>query len=199
MVFKDELSIPDIDLLCQQYLMNLYQGITQNNFSKKISETYGEVLYSSVDKLILAMKLSDSDVFVDYGSGLGKMVIQVFLKSLVKEAYGIEIVPELHQYAINALIKVQDLTEFYEGERRLDFKLGDFLKFPLRSATVAFINSACLSPGILVQLGKIINDLPNLHTVISLRPIPELIRFQFKKSIHIECSWDSALAYFYAL
>ena len=188
-----------MDTLCQNYLTILYHDVQREMVSvKNICESYGEILYPSVDKLLSAIELSDRDVFVDYGSGLGKIVIQIFLKSLVKEAYGIEILPELHLHALNASQRLQhDLPEFYKNERKLTFLLGNFLEIPLSKATVALVNSTCFTQQLLSDLGKIIEHTRNIHTVLSLRPIHTLQRLVFKKSIRIECSWDTTLCYIY--
>lgn len=188
-----------MDTLCQNYLTILYHDVQRKKSSvENVSESYGEILYPSVNKLLSAIKLSERDVFVDYGSGLGKIVIQIFLKSLVKEAYGIEILPELHLYAMKASQKLQhDLPDFYKEDRKLTFLLGNFLEIPLSKATVALVNSTCFTPQLLSDLGKIIEHSPNIHTVLSLRPIHTLQRLVFKKTIRIECSWDTTLCYLY--
>lgn len=197
-----KLSIHDINTLCQHYLTILYHGMPQHtkHVSKNINETYGEILYPGIDKLLSAIELSKDDVFVDYGSGVGKIVIQVFLKSLVKEAYGIEISPELHQHAAHAAQKIQhDLPEFYNEGRKLIFLHGDFLKTPLTTSTVALVTSTCFTQPLLAELGKIIEGTPSIHTVLSLRPIHTLQRLSFKQAIRIECSWDTVLCYVYTL
>jgi hypothetical protein len=195
-----DLSINDIDTLCQHYLAILYHDVQGKRVSitNNICETYGEILYPSVDKILSVIQPSDSDVFVDYGSGLGKMVIQVFLKSLVKEAYGIEISPELYQHSLNAAQRLQsDLPGFYQNGRKLTFFLGNFLEIPLTTVTIAMVTSTCFTQSLLNQLGKIIEYTPSIHTVLSLRPISILERLTFKKTIRIECSWDTELCYVY--
>ncbi|KTD35856.1 hypothetical protein Lnau_0840 [Legionella nautarum] len=199
--FSTEPSINDTDTLCQHYLTILYHEVQQKNpiITGNLCETYGEILYPSVNKLLSAIQLSDADVFVDYGSGVGKMLIQVFLKTVVKEAYGIEIVPELHQQALNAAQRLQqELPDFYQNNRKLTFWLGNFLEIPIPSATVAIIVSTCFSQPLLNALGKIIEATPSIHTVLSLRPVSTLQRLPFKKAIAVECSWDSALCYIYS-
>src|SRR5262245_5708685 len=95
--------IPNINpnRVCQQYLNILYHNIYGHRLNhrqnKSISETYGEILYPSIDKLLTELSLTEQDVFLDFGSGLGKVVIQVFLRSEVKESCGIEIIPELYE------------------------------------------------------------------------------------------------------
>lgn len=195
-----DLSINDIDFLCQDYLTILYHDAQSRSTSVKrsVTETYGEILYPSVDKILSIIQPTENDVFIDYGSGLGKMVIQVFLKSMVREAYGIEIVPQLHQHALSAAQRLtHDLPEFYQSERKLTFLLGSFLELPLKTATIAMVNSTCFTQSLLNELGKIIDQTPSIHTVLTLRPINKLERLSFKRTIRIECSWDTALCYVY--
>lgn len=190
------------DILCHHYLNYLYHNIQGHGVNdrqdKNVSETYGEILYESVDKLLSDIPLSDQDVFFDLGSGLGKIVIQVFLTSPVKEACGIEIIPELYAQSLMAAEKVQhELPGFYEKERKLTFLLGSFLDLPLTKATVILMGSLCFSPKLLGAVGEILDGLPHLHSVFSLRPIHTLKRLSLKKIIRIQCSWDVALCYVY--
>lgn len=192
--------ITDKNSLCQQYLHIVYHDVPVHGTyaDQNIAKTYGEILYPGIDKLLSAITLTDDDVFVDLGSGLGKPVMQVFLKSTVREAYGIEIVPELHQQALLAAQRVEnDLPDFYAGGRKCRFLLGDFLELPLTTATVVLICSQCYSQDMLLALSKIINHSTNIHTVLTLRPLPTLRRLPFKEAIRIECSWDTALCYVY--
>lgn len=200
-VLSSEYSVHEVDRLCQHYLAILYHNIQLKSTASKnkISETYGEILYAGVDKILSVIQPSSNDVFVDYGSGLGKMVLQVFLKSSVKKAYGIEILPELHQHAMNAAHRMQhDLPEFYQNERKLTFLQGNFLEIPLTTATIAMVNSTCFTQSLLNQLGALIEKNPSIHTVLSLRPLGRLERLIFKKVFRIECSWDTALCYVYS-
>ena len=110
-------SVIDKELLCQQYLHLLYQdkkGHREQSTSQRvISESYGEILYPGVNKLLSLLALTNEDYFVDVGSGLGKLAMQVFLNSAVKKVYGIELIPELHQQALLALQRLKhDLPEF---------------------------------------------------------------------------------------
>lgn len=187
-------------LLCQQYLDLVYHDLSVEHTHPKnnISETYGEILFPSIYLLLSTLTLSDQDVFFDLGSGLGKAVLQIFLQSEVKEAYGIEIIPELHQQALIAAQRVQqDLPNFYMDERKLTFLLGSFLEIPLINASVVLIGSPCFSPDMLCQLGEIINNTASIHSVLSLRPLPSLTRLSFKKVVRVQCSWDTALCYIY--
>lgn len=154
----------------------------------KITETYGELLPDSVNKLLQKITITADDVFYDLGSGLGKVVRQVFSHTDVKAAHGIEINTELHAKATQHTAQ--------NTNRILNFTQGDFLTTPLTDATIVLIASPCFSPSLLHALGERINTTPTIHTVLSLRPIATLT-LPFKKIVRVECSWDTALCYVY--
>jgi len=196
-------SITEVDTLCQHYLSLLYSDESSKpgtvTLSQELfSETYGEILYPSINKLISSISLTEQDVFVDLGSGKGQVVIQLFLNSLVKEAYGIELILKLHDSALAAAKRLQsELPDCFHGSRKIKFLSGSFLDIPFTTATVVFINSTCFTQSLVNELGQIIENTPSIHTVLSLRAIGTLKRLIFKKAIRIECSWDSALCYIY--
>ena len=193
------LSSIDTNKMCQEYVTILYSGQQEDRHNKKnIAETYGEILYPSIDKLLSAISLTEQDIFLDLGSGIGKVVIQVFLTSCVKAAVGIEILSDQHQRAYHVAQRVRDeLPEFYNGGRQLAFLQGDFFQLSLQNATVVFMNSICFDQTMLRKLGRMLNDLHHIHTILTTRPLPYLERFRFRKVVHVECSWDSALCYIY--
>jgi hypothetical protein len=196
-----KLSVSDSNALCQNYLHIVYHFAEKSPAlaqPRNIIETSGEILYPGVKRLLSRITLTGDDVFVDLGSGAGKVVTQVFLQSPAKTAYGIEIVPELHRRAQLVAQKIQqDLPNFFQHGRQLNFYEGNFLVFPLQDATVVLINSVCFSQELLHALGTMINAAPAVHTVLTLRPIDNLQRLLFKKTIRVECSWDTALCYVY--
>lgn len=195
-----ELSIHDTNRLCQYYLHCVYEEIERQLSSihaRVMSEKHGEVLYAGVTKILSAIRLTEQDIFYDLGSGFGKIVLQVFFQSNVKEVCGIEINSDFYKLSMLASQRVQkELPDFFKN-RKLTLLSGDFLETPLASATVIFINSMCFNPVLLNQITNMLNQLPGVHTVVSLRPMANLKNLTFRKAIRIECSWDAALCYIY--
>lgn len=190
----------DIDALCQQYLYKAYdEALTIQIHNEDVTRTNGEIFFASLQKVLNNITLSSEDVFVDLGSGAGKLVSYVFLQSIVKQAIGIEVVAELHQQAkwVENKIK-QELPEFFTNGRELTFLRGDFLQMDLSSANILIINSTCFNQSMMLGLGDLINKMTNIKSVLTLRPIANLIRLPFKKVVRVECSWDSALCYIYS-
>src|SRR5688572_18446384 len=90
----------EFDKLCEKQMAELYEGISgfisyqpgekEENEKKDVFLTYGEVLCPGIDVLIEYANMESHDVFCDLGSGVGKVPMQVFLKTPVKRAFGIE-------------------------------------------------------------------------------------------------------------
>lgn len=193
-----------LDHLCQRYLNHLYQALTPYSFAasykkKDLAATQGEILHHSLDKLLSELSLEERDVFFDLGAGTGRVTAQVFLKTGVQAACGIEFIPELHEHSLRIAQQMErDLPEFYGKGRKLNFFLGNFLEIPFTQATVVLMNSVCFSQQTLAQVAPLIDANPNIHTALSLRPLPGLKRLPFVKAIATECSWDTALCYLYS-
>jgi hypothetical protein len=190
--------VQDIDVLCEAYLKILFRDTNSSSVTSSISETYGEILPSGIDKLLSEICLCEDDVFYDFGSGLGKLAVQVFLKSDVKQVVGIELLPALHQQAVAAALKLKhDLPRFFDDNRNITFIVGSFLDAPSHDASVILLASPCFSPSLMQSVETLVNSLPNLRAVLTLRPMHGLKNLTYKKSIHIQCSWDAALCYLY--
>jgi hypothetical protein len=196
-------SVHQQEMLCARYLHILYHDMPDIQVNPplnhaNIPETPGEILHQSVSRILTKLRLTEKDVFMDLGSGLGKIVAQVFLQTAVKEAIGIEIVSAFHERALLAAGRLrQELPDFFQNERQLTYLCGSFLELPVNIASVVLINAICFDPFMVRQLGALMESTPNIHTVIALRPLPGLQRLRFQKTLRVECSWDSALCYLY--
>ena len=91
----------EFNKLCEkEYLNNLYQGVSgfvsykpnekQDSEKEDIYLTYGEITYPGISRLLDYATMTDADVFCDLGSGVGKVVLQAFLKTPAKRCFGIE-------------------------------------------------------------------------------------------------------------
>ena len=145
------------------------------------------------------MALTETDRFLDLGSGRGEVVSQVFLQSQSKEARGIEILPHLHQSAVAMVDLIrQQYPLFFDQGRILKYELGDFLQIPLGEPTVIFVNALCFGQKLLYTLGNIFNAIPTLRMVLAVRPLPSFTRLPFQEAFRLECSWDSARCCIYS-
>ncbi len=179
----------------QRYLAYLYNKKSKSQ-ATTMAETSGEILYTSMSQLIPLMKIKDDDVVVDLGSGMGQVVLQLFLLTNAKEIIGIEIIPSQYELALLALSRCRkDLPALF-ADRQVTFLQGSFFYVPFTQANVIFLNSVCFTQEMLLKLVVLLNTMTNLRMVLSTRPLYGL-KLRLKKITKIECSWDSALCYCY--
>lgn len=195
------------DELYQGYLAKVYQdtrgyqrySVAENQMYQQsgVCITYGEVLYQSVKKIINVMSQQQNEVFLDLGSGLGKCALQLFMQTDLKKIFGIEASQILHAQAMTAVRQVNsDFPCFWEEGRTLSLICDNFLHADWHGATIIYSCSTCFTQELLIAIGNKINQQPQVKQVFSFRPLPSL-KIPLKKVFTVECSWDSALCFFY--
>ena len=111
-----------------------YKGVYNMNY------VYGEVLRSGVETIIQKInkykRITDKDVFVDIGSGTGKLVIHMSIKSDIKTLVGVEIVTQRVAYS-------KWIKEKISPDSSIFFIEKDINNFDLSVATIVFMNNIC--------------------------------------------------------
>ena len=187
------LALPEI-------LQKIYPTQSENGYNIPKSEsdliassggnsTYGEITPEGVHRLIQELGIYPNDVFFDLGSGLGKMVIQMYLETPVKKSIGIELSSQRFRLAEQAkdLLRAQG---HYDRKRELRFSNSNILNVPLDEATIIFTNSLCFSDEFMQKLLKQMSRLPKLHTVISTKQFPENPYLILSKQLLLPMSWS---------
>ena len=93
----------------------IYQGLEDGFKSdppqhiSRIETIYGEITERGVTTLYQSLNFHGKH-FIDIGSGVGKMVIQIALQAAVKSSTGYEILPSRFQVSCQALKRYQDLN-----------------------------------------------------------------------------------------
>lgn len=202
------MQINKIDELMYGYVESLYQH--SNGFqnytdsekkkfmSKDICYVYGELLYPSTLKIINKLNLSSKDSILDLGSGLGKFVIQMFLRSSVGKVIGIEAAQYLYKQSERVINQVKkELPFFWENNRELTLIESNFLEVDWEISNIIYSCSTCFTQTLLDKIGEKINHTSNVNHVLSLRPLPTLTRLKLHQVFSVECSWDSVLCFWY--
>lgn len=160
-----------------------YNGLYNNNY------VYGELLRSGVETIIQKInrykKISDKDVFVDVGSGAGKLVLHLSIKSDIKTLVGIEIVPQRNRYS-------KWIKEKVVHDKSVFFIEKDVKDFDLSIATILFMNNVCFDSELIKD---IYNRIPKGCHFISAVQIPECKIL--KENFTVDVSWGSKLNLFY--
>lgn len=195
------------DQLCNDYITALYEGVSgfisyqpgekEAGEKKKVYLTYGEMLYSSVNKIIEHIgDITEEDVFYDLGSGIGKVALQFLLKTPIKKARGIEYSETRNKMAERIYAQVhKEFPELLGGNRQLDCLCDNFLEADLSDATLIYSCSTCFSEELLADMGKLFDHCPSLRYVVSLKQIPS--QLPLETTLDIECTWDKTKCYVY--
>lgn len=93
----------------------------------------------------------EGDVFVDMGSGLGKMVLSTAMTRPFKECRGVEILPELHDKAVLALNRLKTNIGADEISKLppVHLTLGDMFAADISDADIVYCFATCLSSEVL--------------------------------------------------
>lgn len=164
------------------------------NFTYKgeynLNYTYGEILRSGVDiiieKINRYLKPNGKDLFIDIGSGCGKLVLQTAIKSNIKTLVGVEIVSQRVKYA--KYIQEKILPE----NKSVFFIEKDVRDFDLSIATVVFVNDVLFDRSLVYH---IFNNLPKGCHFITTRKV-ESCKI-LKEEFTVAASWKTKLKLYY--
>jgi len=206
-----ETSITKETISTKQKMEELYKdksgfGINNEECDHIIKEggapTYGEILYESVEKIINKVKPTKKDVFVDLGSGIGKVAVQFRLSTNIKEAFGVELSQTRVKHALSVkseLIK-QHLVANKKG-KKLNFYEQNILNANLKNVTIAFMCATCFSEDLMRKITqKLATECKIGLKLITLKKLPENKWFKFEKEMTLPMTWSSGSSvYFYKL
>lgn len=208
-----KMSRSEFDKLSEEYISLLYAGSSgfidyrpgekEEAAKEKVFLTYGEILYPSLNKIIDYMDINENDVFYDFGSGAGKVALQMLLNTPIKKAIGIEANKIRNDVATKIYSQVKkEFKELLEN-RQLECLNKNFLDVDVSDATIIYTCSTLFEPVLLKDIGDIVDSCPNMKYLIS---IPS-VKFDYahipcktllvEEILDIECSWDKTVCYIY--
>lgn len=152
--------------------------------------TYGEVLRKGVDEIINKInrykKITDKDVFIDVGSGCGKLILHTAIKSDIKTLVGVELVPQRLKYSKS--IKEEILPE----HNSVFFIEKSIKEFDLSIATIVFMNDVCFDYDMVKNVFDRIPKGCHLITSHEIKSCKIL-----KEEFTVDVSWGNKLKLFY--
>jgi len=176
-----------------ELLEALYCGV--NGFSISSSETdvicksggnatYGEILFDSAEKLFTEiLPLTENDVVVDLGSGVGKLVLWLYLATPAKESIGIELSKSRVTASKDMMQKVQQelvpqlkdkWVEQWGAQalkKKVSFRHENILESDLSNVTVIFVCATCFPESCMQALSE---KFATLHEGLRIATLKEL-------------------------
>jgi hypothetical protein len=158
--------------------------------------TYGEITYDSLQTLINDLDFGPQDIFVDLGSGVGKVVTQVYLNTPVKEALGYELADTRYNGALQARQMLEDRGMIEKG-RKIAFFNDNMLNAKLKGKVkgngkfVVYTCSTCFSPELMHGIGQMLSKLKPGLIFMSLKPLTNYANYGFKllKIYNLPMTW----------
>jgi|GEM_PF-896276 len=197
--------------LSKKIMEELYKNITgfielspeerasiEGGYTKKCS-IYGEILYDSLQYILDKESFGPTDVFYDFGSGVGKVVIQVYLNTPVRKAIGIELSISRNNRALSALDSFKKTPYFSRynhtniEEREIDFYHENILKTDISDATIIYMASSCFAPELLEKLVRKFEEINRKGLkIITFKELPDYQAhgFQLDRTYSLPMSWS---------
>lgn len=216
--YKERAAHPDT----QKIMEEAYQGISgferlKKREHKDIVEhggfpTYGEITYQGFKSIFDDIsaergqkskhKKKDQQEFVDMGSGVGKVVFQVYLDyAWVNRVVGIELSKTRFDSSQEVLERLED-KGLISKKRIIEFIHDSFLDVNIRGATIVYMCSTCFSSQLMRSIMEKLSQLKDGLIVLTLQEFPEDYKkygFEFIKEYEVEMTWDKEKVYRYCL
>jgi len=164
-------------IIQQVYNFAVLDPTELNKYSPFSSETYGETSFEFMAQLIdrNQFKPREQDIFIDMGSGVGHLVLQMAASVKCKKCYGIEIADVPARYAK----LMEERFKFWmnwHGKTYTEFELfhGDFFekRFSeiIKSSTFILVNNFAFKPDVDHKLKQRFIDLKDGTQILSSKP-----------------------------
>ncbi|XP_065572444.1 histone-lysine N-methyltransferase, H3 lysine-79 specific-like isoform X3 [Artemia franciscana] len=159
-------------ILQQVYNQSVTDPERLNQYEPFSPEVYGETSYELVCQMIDNVQPLESDTFVDLGSGVGQVVLQMAAATGCKRCVGIEKADVPARYAevmIPSFIKWMK----WWGKKYGEFQLikGDFLHESRRellvTSSIVFVNNFAFGPAVDHKLKELFADLRDGTRIVS--------------------------------
>ncbi|XP_018022161.1 histone-lysine N-methyltransferase, H3 lysine-79 specific isoform X2 [Hyalella azteca] len=159
-------------ILTQIYNQAVEDPEKLNQYEPFSPEVYGETSYELICQVIDQIHITEEDTFIDLGSGVGQVVLQMAAATLCKRCYGIEKADTPYRYS-ETMVKLYKRWLAWYGKKHGEYKLvqGDFLQKQHRewitSSTIVFVNNFAFGPTVDHMLKEVFADLKDGARIIS--------------------------------
>ncbi|CAL4067690.1 unnamed protein product, partial [Meganyctiphanes norvegica] len=159
-------------IISQTYEHAVADPDTLNQYEPFSPEVYGETSYELICQMIDQIHITEDDSFVDLGSGVGQVVLQMAAATPCRTCVGIEKADNPCGYAKQMDIHFQKWMSWY-GKKFGEYKLmkGDFLSKENReiitSSTIVFVNNFAFGPTVDHMLKEVFADLKDGAKIVS--------------------------------
>uniref|UniRef100_A0A0A9XZ65 Histone-lysine N-methyltransferase, H3 lysine-79 specific n=1 Tax=Lygus hesperus TaxID=30085 RepID=A0A0A9XZ65_LYGHE len=170
---ENKASLPQAQhIIGQVYNKSVVCPERLNQYTAFSSHVYGETSPKMVSHMIKQLQITEDDIFLDLGSGVGQVVLQMAAAANFKLCIGIETCEVPCEYAVGLEQEFHKTMKWY-GKYYSKFHLykGDFLEKPYREvilkSTIIFANNFAFGPEVDHHLKEIFADLDDGVRIVS--------------------------------
>lgn len=166
-------------ILQQVYNHSVTDPEKLNNYEPFSPEVYGETSFDLVAQIIDEIEMMEEDTFVDLGSGVGQVVLQVAAATNCKHYYGVEKADIPATYAESMDKEFKKWMKWY-GKKHGEYTLerGDFLseewKERIANTSIIFVNNFAFGPEVDHQLKERFANMKEGGKIVSSKPFAPL-------------------------
>ncbi|XP_041705108.1 histone-lysine N-methyltransferase, H3 lysine-79 specific-like isoform X3 [Coregonus clupeaformis] len=167
-------------ILQQVYNHSVTDPEKLNNYEPFSPEVYGETSFDLVAQIINEMEMMEDDTFVDLGSGVGQVVLQVAAATNCKHYFGVEKADIPATYAESMDKEFKRWMKWY-GKKHGEYSLerGDFLSEVWKerianTSSVIFVNNFAFGPEVDHQLKERFANMKEGGKIVSSKPFAPL-------------------------
>ncbi|XP_072293990.1 histone-lysine N-methyltransferase, H3 lysine-79 specific isoform X1 [Eucyclogobius newberryi] len=166
-------------ILQQVYNHSVTDPEKLNNYEPFSPEVYGETSFDLVAQIIDEIEMVEEDTFVDLGSGVGQVVLQVAAATNCKHYYGVEKADIPATYAESMDKEFKKWMRWY-GKKHGEYTLerGDFLseewKERIANTSIIFVNNFAFGPEVDHQLKERFANMKEGGKIVSSKPFAPL-------------------------
>ncbi|XP_050423651.1 histone-lysine N-methyltransferase, H3 lysine-79 specific isoform X2 [Adelges cooleyi] len=161
-------------IIQQVYNVSVSDPDKLNQYEPFSPEVYGETSYDLICQMIDLINITEEDIFIDLGSGVGQIVLQMAASTQCKICWGVEKADVPSSYSEYMHTNFQKWMSWY-GKRYGEYKLikGDFLseehREKITSASIVFVNNYAFGPQVDHALKERFADLKDGARIVSSR------------------------------
>lgn len=159
-------------ILQQVYNQSVLDPEKLNQYEPFSPEVYGETSYDLICQMIDEIEITSEDVFIDLGSGVGQVVLQMAAATKCKICVGVEKADVPCRYSETMSAQFKKWMSWY-GKSYGDYKLikGDFLseehRKTINSSSIIFVNNFAFGPTVDHMLKERFADLRDGARIVS--------------------------------
>lgn len=175
-------------------LKQAYKNIKTNLWGIKTDEpnvfsTYGIMYDDGLKKLIDTITIDETDVFVDFGSGMGNVCFYINMMTKAK-TIGIEFIEKRHKVALQ-------MKDYLKLEN-VEFLNDNFVNFNNNNTTIIFTNSIMFDDNTINIIQQKAIECPSIRYLVSSKKIEKIRNFYLLKTTKCPASWGMSQLYIYA-